>query len=199
MDRSSTASRVDHLRRAGRAWRPTSWSRRACPPRSPADQPIGLDSPASPVEVVHGSYRAATCRSRRPARPGTEDAALTFGSLPLPPGTSRSPPRPSPAKFRRGGLGDRERRTRGPARPRRSIALTAKGPIAGKDRTLGDPEPSGSNVVRPAAVRAGRPFGRGQRPARRSRSRGRSSAEGPFKEPVTIKVDGLPAGLKADR
>ncbi len=153
--------------------------------------PITLDSPTTPVEVVHGYGANVPIKAVRAA--GSEDVALTFGSLPLPVGFAVGASTLA-AKAVEGGatVNAAPEAPLGPT----VIVLTAKGKIGGKDRVLDIPAVT-IEVVRPASVelavssteiKAGETF----------ELKGKVARKGPFKEPVTVKLDGLPGGVKAD-
>jgi hypothetical protein len=153
--------------------------------------PITLEALTAPIEAVPGYPVNIPVKANRSA--GTEDAVLTFGTLPLPAGFAIAGSN-IPAKASEGNavFNLAPDAPLGPT----VLALTAKGPIGGKEKTLGVPLVT-LEVVRPAAVelasatvevKAGMTF----------EVKGKVTRKGPFKEPVTVKLDALPAGLKAD-
>ena len=73
-----------------------------------------------------------------------------------------------------------------------TIVLTAKGKIGGKDRTLTLPAVT-VNVVRPASVELAPSLE--VKPGSTVEVKGKLLRKGAFKEPVTVKLEGLPAGL----
>jgi hypothetical protein len=77
-----------------------------------------------------------------------------------------------------------------------TIGLTAKGKFAGTDRTFAVPAVT-LNVVRPAELQLAAP-GLDVKAGATAELKGKVLRKGAFKEPVTVKVNGLPAGLKAD-
>jgi hypothetical protein len=77
-----------------------------------------------------------------------------------------------------------------------TIALTAKGKVGGAERTFDVPAVT-IQVVRPAAVELAAPSLE-VKPGATVELKGKVVRKGPFKEPVTVKVSGLPAGLKAE-
>jgi hypothetical protein len=153
--------------------------------------PIALDAPASPIEVVPGYPANVPIKATR--SPGTEDVVLTFGTLPLPVGFAvASSTLPAKAVEANAILNIGADAPIGPT----LVAITAKGAIGGKERTLSVPLVT-LEVVRPAAVelasntieiKAGATV----------ELKGKVIRKGPFQEPVTVKIDVLPAGLKAD-
>ncbi len=153
--------------------------------------PMTLDAQAGPVEVVQGYRAAVTVRATRSKE--AEDAALVIGSLPLPTGFTIDPT-PLPAKAVEVGatVTTTPETPLGPA----TVAITAKGNVLGKERTLAAPLVR-FEVVRPAAVELAAPTVE-VKAGEAVEVKGKLVRRGPFNEPVTIKLDGLPAGLKAD-
>ena len=153
--------------------------------------PITLDSPTTPVEVVHGYGANVPIKAVRAA--GAEDVALTFGSLPLPAGFAIGAST-LPAKSLEGGATVNA----APEAPlgRTIIALTAKGPVGGKEKILAIPAVT-IEVVRPADVELAAPSAE-VKAGETVEVKGKVARKGPFKEPVTVKLDGLPGGVKAD-
>jgi hypothetical protein len=153
--------------------------------------PITLDAPTTPVEVVHGYGAPVPVKAVRAA--GTEDIVLTFGSTPLPAGFTIGASTIA-AKAVEGGaiVNAAPEAPLGPT----ILALTAKGTIAGKEKTLAVPAVT-VEVVRPAAVELLAPSTE-VKAGETIEVKGKVARKGPFKEPVTVKVDGLLAGLKAD-
>ncbi len=161
-------------------------------PAAPAlPTPITLDAPATPIEVVHGHGAAVPIKAVR--APGSEDAALTFGSLPPPTGLAVAAT-PLAAKALEGTATV----TAAPEAPLglAVLTLTAKGNLGGKERTLAIPAVT-VEVVRPAAVELAAPRAEVKAGAT-VEVKGKVARKGPFAEPVTVKLDGLPAGTKAD-
>ena len=153
--------------------------------------PIALDSPTTPVEVAHGYGANVPIKAVRGA--GTEDIVLTFGSLPLPTGFTIGAST-IPAKALEGGATVNA----APEAPLglTIIVLTAKGSIGGKEKTLAIPAVT-IEVVRPAAVELAAPSAE-VKAGETVEVKGKVARKGPFKEPVTVKLDGLPGGVKAD-
>ena len=152
---------------------------------------ITLDTPTTPVEVVHGYGALVPVKATRSA--GTDDVVLTFGSLPLPAGFAVAASN-IPAKANEGGatVNAAPEAPLGPT----AIALTAKGSIGGKEKTLAIPIVT-IEVVRPAAIELAAPSVE-VKAGEAVEVKGKVARKGPFKEPVTVKLDALPAGLKAD-
>jgi len=152
---------------------------------------ITLDAPTSPVEIVHGYGGSVPIKATRSA--GTEDVVLTFGSAPLPAGFTIAAST-IPAKASEGGavVNAAVESPLGPT----ALALTAKGTIGGKEKILAAPTVT-VEVVRPAGVELAAPTAE-VKAGTTFELKGKVNRKGPFKEPVTVKVDALPAGLKAD-
>ena len=74
--------------------------------------------------------------------------------------------------------------------------MTAKGKLGGADRTIAVPVAT-LDVVRPASISLAAPSVE-IKPGATVELKGKVVRKGPFKDPVTIKVNGLPNGLKAD-
>ncbi|MDR3633383.1 MAG: hypothetical protein P4L84_06065 [Isosphaeraceae bacterium] len=152
--------------------------------------PIVLDAPSAPVEIAHGLGGPVTIKATRTAG---ADTALAITTLPLPPGVT------VPAANIAAKAGDGAVTVNvAPEAPLGlvTVALVAKGKVNNVDLTLAVPAVT-LNVVRPASlemaapaleVKAGATF----------ELKGKVVRKGPFKEPVTVKINGLPAGLKAD-
>jgi hypothetical protein len=153
--------------------------------------PITLDAPGTPVEVVHGYGASVPIKAARSA--GLEDVVLTFGTLPLPAGFTLAAST-IPAKANEGGatINAAPEAPLGPS----VIALTAKGSIGGKERTMAVPALI-LEVVRPAAVEMAAPSTE-VKAGETVEVKGIIARKGPFKEPVTVKLNALPAGVKAD-
>jgi hypothetical protein len=151
---------------------------------------VALDAPEAPVEVVHGYGAAVPIKVRRSMG---ADAALTLTPLPLPPGLA-VPDAPIAEKAAEGSV--TVNAAVEAALGAMTIGLTAKGKLAGKDQVFAAPAVT-LNVVRPAEVRLAAP-GLEVKAGETVELKGQILRKGPFKEPVTLKVNGLPAGLKAE-
>jgi len=150
---------------------------------------VGFEIPAAPIEVAHGSGADVPIKL---ARTKGADAALAIAALPMPPG------------FTLAGSTIAEKAAEGKAALAAAVeaplglstvVLTAKGKVDGKDRTYVLPAVS-LRVVRPAAVEVAGPAA--IKPGATVEIQGKLARKGAFKEPVTIKLEGLPAGLKAE-
>lgn len=151
---------------------------------------VTLDVAPEPVEIVQGYPANVTVKV---ARAAGADGALAITPLPLPPGLA-VPAANIAEKAAEGAIPVNS----GPEIPLgvTTIALVGKGKFANKDQTFAAPLVS-LNVIRPAevmlatpevAVKQGETF----------EVKGKVVRKGPFKEPVVVRLDGLPAGLKAE-
>ncbi|WZO96466.1 PPC domain-containing protein [Isosphaeraceae bacterium EP7] len=151
--------------------------------------PASLDAPVGPIEVVHGYASPIPLKVTRAAG---ADAALAITAAPLPPGLTV--PAVNVAEKLAEGVANVHATADVPLGAM-TVALLAKGALPGGERTLAVPAVI-VNVVRPAElqvaataeVKAGETV----------EVKGKVVRKGAFKEPVTVKLDGLPAGLKAD-
>jgi hypothetical protein len=153
--------------------------------------PINLDASSTPIEAVPGYPVNILVKANRSV--GTEDAVLTFAILPPPAGFAIAGSN-IPAKAIEGNavVNLTPEAPLGPT----SLALTAKGPIGGKERTLAVPLVT-LEVVRPVSVELASPSIE-VKAGTTFELKGKILRKGPFKEPVTVKLDALPAGLKVD-
>ncbi|MFO0889288.1 MAG: hypothetical protein U0790_09130 [Isosphaeraceae bacterium] len=152
--------------------------------------PVALDAPAEPIEVVHGFGAAIPVKLTRSKG---ADAALAVTPLPLPPGFAV----PAANLAEKSSAGSVPVNTTVEAAlGQTTIALVAKGKLPDGERTISIPAVT-LNVVRPAEaslaaaaieVKAGAT----------AEAKGKLVRRGPFKDPVTVKLNGLPGGLKAD-
>jgi len=151
---------------------------------------VSLDAPAGPVEVVHGYGAPVPIKVTR--TPGA-DGALAITPLPLSGGLAV--PAANIAEKAAEGAVPVNAAVESPL-GKVSVALTAKGKFANVDRTFAVPLIT-LDVVRPAALELAAP-GVEVKPGAAVEVKGKVIRKGPFKEPVTVRIDGLPAGLKAD-
>lgn len=151
---------------------------------------VALDTPAEPVEVAHGYGSPVPVKV---VRGKDADGALAVTALNPPPGVT-VPPANIGAKDA-GGTVTVTTTTDVPL-GRMTVSVVAKGKVGGADRTLEAPALT-LNVVRPAALELA-PGGVEIKPGATAVVKGKVVRKGAFKEPVTVKVGGLPAGLKAD-
>lgn len=151
---------------------------------------LTLDAPAEPIEVVHGYGAAAPIKV---TRTNGADAELAVTPLPLPPGLT-IPAAKIAAKANEGSV---------PVNAAvetplgvMTFGLIAKGTFDKVEQTFAVPAVS-LNVVRPAALELAAPA-LDIKAGATIELKGKVVRKGPFKEPVTVKVNGLPAGLKAE-
>lgn len=151
---------------------------------------VVLDAPASPVEVVHGFGTSVPIKL---TRNNGADAELAVTPLPLPPGLA------VPAAK----VAEKATETTVPVNAAvetplgsMTIGLVAKGKIDKVDQTFAIPAVT-LNVIRPASLELAAPSLELKAGAT-VELKGKLVRKGPFKEPVTLKINGLPAGLKAD-
>jgi hypothetical protein len=151
---------------------------------------VALETPSNPIEVAHGFSAAIAVKA---VRTKGSEGALAITPLPLPPGLS------IPAA----SLGDKATESTitvnaAVAAPlgTSTIALQAKGKIAGAARTFDLPAVTLS-VVPPAGLELAAPQLEVKQGAT-TQLTGKIIRKGAFKGPVTVKINGLPAGLKAD-
>ncbi len=151
---------------------------------------VTLDVAPAPIEIVQGYPANVTIKVAR--TPGA-DAALAITPLPLPPGLA-VPAANIAEKAAEGAIPVNS----GPEVPLglTTIALVGKGKFANKDQTFAAPLVT-LNVIRPAAVE----LAAAEATVKQGETiefKGKVVRKGPFKEPVVVRLDGLPAGLKAD-
>ncbi len=152
--------------------------------------PVTLETPATPIEVPHG-YSATI--SVKVVRTKGADAALAITALPLPPGMSV--PKMNIAEKASEG---KVTVTAAVAAPLgvSTIVLQAKAKLGGAERVLDLPAVTLS-VVPPASLEL--PAKTLEiKPGTTAELKGKINRKGSFDAPVTIKINGLPAGLKAD-
>jgi hypothetical protein len=152
--------------------------------------PVTFRPVEKPVQVAHGAGGTIPLSL---VRAEGADGALTVASLPLPPGLSLVDAKVAEKKDEATLVVNA-----GPEVPlgTMSIALLAKGKLQGAEQTIAVPEVT-LEIVRPAAlelsatsieVKAGEAV----------EVKGKVIRRGTFKEEVTVKLDKLPAGLKAE-
>ncbi|SIN84286.1 hypothetical protein SAMN05444166_1224 [Singulisphaera sp. GP187] len=151
---------------------------------------LTLDAPAEPIEVVHGFGAAAPLKLTRTTG---ADAELAVTPLPLPPGLA-VPAAKVAAKANEASV-PVNAAVETPLGAM-TIGLIAKGTFDKVEHTFAIPAIT-LNVVRPAALELAAPALEAKAGST-IELKGKVVRKGPFKEPVTVKVNGLPAGLKAD-
>jgi hypothetical protein len=152
--------------------------------------PAALDVPAQPIEVAQGFGAEIPVKV---VRTKGSDGALAVSGLILPPGVT-VPGDPIAEKANEGKV----RVLAAVEAPlgTSTLALQAKGKLVGADRTIIAPAVTLS-VVRPASVELAA-SGVELKPGATAEVKGRVVRKGTFNEPVTVRFNGLPAGLKAD-
>lgn len=151
--------------------------------------PASLDSPATPVESVHGGSGIVPLTV---ARGEGADGALAIASLPLPVGMSVAGTIAEKVNEGPATINTPIESPLGPI----SVVFTGKGKLAGKDVTLTAPSVL-VNVVRPANLELAMPAVE-VKGGTTFELKGKVVRNAAFKEPVKLTLNGLPAGLKAD-
>jgi hypothetical protein len=151
--------------------------------------PVTLDTPATPIEVAHGFE--ATIPVKVVRSKGAE-GELAVTALTPPPGLT-VPGDKIAAKATDGKI--RVQAALTAALGTTTIALQAKGKIANTDRVVDGPAVTLA-VVRPAVVEI--PNALELKAGTTAELKGKLVRKGTFNEFVTLKISGLPAGLKAD-
>jgi hypothetical protein len=153
-------------------------------------RPLSLDAPSTPIEVPHGFGATIPVKVTRSK---DADTALAITPLPLPPGVT------IPASNVAAKAGEANVTVNAAVETPLglvSVALVAKGKIGKAEQTLAVPAVT-LNVVRPAALQLAAP-GIEVKAGTTFELKGTIVRKGAFKEPVTVRVNGLPAGLKAE-
>ncbi len=158
---------------------------------------LSLETPVTPVEVVHGFGGPVPIKVIR-LKGG--EGALAIALAP----PAVAPPQPPPPVISVAATTIADKAVDGvatiavpvevPLGPA-TIVFTAKGKIGGIDRSMTLPAVT-LNIVRPASIELAGPAE--IKPGATVEIKGKVVRKAPFKEPVTLKVEGLPAGLKAD-
>lgn len=152
---------------------------------------VTFDAPGQPVEIVHGVGGSVPIQVKRSEG---ADAAFTLASLTLPPGVAFAKDAKIAEKVAEAAVALEV--STDAAVGQYSVALTAKGKIKDKEQTLAIPAVTLS-VVRPVTVELEKPALE-IKPGETVEFKGKIVRKGGFKEPVTLKITGLPKGLKAD-
>jgi hypothetical protein len=152
--------------------------------------PVSVDAPSAPIEVAQGF--GATVPVKVVRSKGT-DAGLAVSALPLPPGVT-VPAAKIAEKATEGQV--QIQAALDAALGLATIGLQAKGNLAGGEQTVAVPAVT-INVVRPASVDLAAPAIE-LKPGGSTEFKGRIVRKGSFNEPVTVRLNGLPTGLKAD-
>ncbi|WP_422930415.1 hypothetical protein [Singulisphaera sp. PoT] len=184
-------SAIKHVAFAKQGELPTNTLTQLGLPAVPADpEVVGFEIPSTPIEVVHGYGANIPVKLQRQAG---ADAALAVTTLPLPPGLT-VPAANLAEKVAEGNV-PANAAVELPLGPM-TIGLVAKGKFANFDKTFHLPAVT-LDIVRPAAIELAAPALELKAGAT-FELKGKVVRKAPFAEPVTVKVQGLPAGLKAD-
>jgi hypothetical protein len=142
------------------------------------------------VEVAHGAGGTIPVSL---VRSSAADGALTIASLPLPPGLSLADAKIAEKKEEAAIVVNAA-----PEVPLGSmtIALVAKGKLEGTEQTIAIPEIT-LNVVRPVVLELAA-AGIEVKAGESVELKGKVGRKGTFREEVTVKLDKLPPGLKAE-
>jgi hypothetical protein len=152
--------------------------------------PVILETPSTPIEIPHG-YSATV--PVKVVRTKGADAALAITALPLPAGLAV----PKFSIAEKAGEG-KVTVTAAVAAPlgMSTLVLQAKAKLGGTDHVLDLPAVT-LNVVPPASLELAA-TGLEIKPGATVELKGKVNRKGSFDAPVTVKINGLPAGLKAD-
>lgn len=151
---------------------------------------VALEAPGEPIEIAHGFGGTIPIKVTRSQG---ADAALEVTPLPMPPGLA-VPKASIAAKAPSGSVAVNT----GLEAPLglTTIVLQAKGKFPGGEETVAVPAVT-LNLVRPAEVTLASAAVE-VKPGSTVEVKGKVVRKGAFKEPVTVRLNGLPAGLKAD-
>jgi hypothetical protein len=151
--------------------------------------PVSIEAPGQQIEIAHGSggtFPITVVRAKG------SDATLQISTLPLPPGLA-VPTVSIEGKSASATVAVNT--TLEAALGSMTIALLAKGKFAGGEQTIAIPAVT-LNLVRPAEL-ALNSLAVEVKPGTTSEIRGKVVRKGAFNEPVTVRLNGLPAGLNA--
>ena len=153
-------------------------------------QPVNFETPATPIEIPHGFSATIPVKV---ARTKGADGAMAISALPLAAGLAV--PKYSVAEKAAEG---KVTVTAAVAAPlgTSTLVLQAKGKIGGAERVIDLPAITLS-VVPPAALEM-EAKALEVKPGTTTELKGKINRKGSFDAPVTVKINGLPAGLKAD-
>lgn len=149
-----------------------------------------LDVPAEPIEAIHGQTASIPIKV---ARAEGADSALPLAALPLP--TGLTAPAATIAEKAVEGVATIAVAPGAAVGPT-TIGLTAKGKFGEVEKTIALPAVT-LNVVRPIEFSLEQPTLE-IAPGATVELKGKIVRKGAFKEPVPVRVDGLPAGLSAE-
>jgi len=151
---------------------------------------VTFEAPSEPIEIAHGFGGTIPIKAVR-ARGG--DAALQITTLPLPPGLA------VPAASIAGNQAQATvsvNTTLEASLGAMTIALRAKGKFAGGEQTIAIPAVT-LKLVRPAELVLSTPAV-AIKPGTTTEIKGKVERKGSFNESVTVRLNGLPAGLHAE-
>ena len=152
--------------------------------------PVTLDAPLAPIEVAQGFGATIPVKV---VRSQGSDGALAVTAVLLPPGLT-VPGDQLAVKATEGAI--RIQAALEAALGKTTLVLQAKGKIRNSDQTIAVPAVTLA-VVRPASVELAT-AGIEVKPGTTAEIKGKVVRKGTFNEPVNVKINGLPAGLKAD-
>ncbi|MHB1559098.1 MAG: hypothetical protein ACYC61_16725, partial [Isosphaeraceae bacterium] len=152
--------------------------------------PVVLEAPAGPIEVAHGF--GATVPVKVVRSKGAE-GTLAFAAPILPAGITLPGDK---AEGKAETVNVRVQAAVEAPLGAMTLGLHAKGKVAGADRTIDAPGVS-LVVVRPAALELSTPAVE-IKAGSTVEVKGRVIRKGTFNDPVTVRINGLPEGLKAD-
>lgn len=151
---------------------------------------IALDAPAGPIEVAHGQSATIPVKI---ARTAGADAAVDLNPLALAPGfTAAAVKVAEKADAADFAVAVAPEAALGAT----TVGLSAKGKFADVERVVEAPVVT-LNVVRPVDLTLDQPAVE-IAPGASVEVKGKLARKGSFKDPVVVKLDGLPAGLKAE-
>lgn len=153
--------------------------------------PIVLEASADPIEIVHGGEAVVAIKVKRGEGADAGLAVAPLTALPKGVALAETKAAEKADEAKAGFKADLD----APVGPL-TVGLEAKGKVAGKDQAFDVPMLV-LNVVRPIAVELAA-ANASVKPGESVELKGKVVRRGGFKEPVTIKLDALPKGLKAD-
>ena len=171
---------------------PVNYGEQVGLPAAPAQpEPLTLDAPSDPVEVVHGIGGTVSVKSER--KDDSAKVELTLAPLSLPQGVAVPEVKVAPDVASADVAV-----TVGADAPlgQVSLALVARGKIGDKDRAFAVPAVT-LEIVRPAEL-ALAVAEVSVKPGETAEVKGTLVRRGAFKEPVTITLTDLPGGVKAE-
>jgi hypothetical protein len=152
--------------------------------------PVALETPSTPIEIPHGYSATVPVKI---VRMNGADSALEITALPLPAGLAV--PKASIAAKAADGKVTVNAAVAAPLGTS-TLVLQAKGKLCGADRVFDLPAVT-ITVVPPAALELAAPSLE-IKAGTTIELKGKIVRKGSFDAPVTVKINGLPAGLKAD-